>query len=140
MAKSKAPSIAGFVFKCIWLTFALVMWIIGLVIFLQNLNSDFFAGWFIFGALCIVPILGDVLPLVFWVGVSGAIESAFRFDIEVTETSVTATNHPVRGFILGLIGGIIGALLIGPVWLLVRIIIYVITTVKYAIFLFGSRV
>lgn len=119
----KTKTIGGIVFYSIWLVISLVLWIGGLGEFREALNGDdAFATWFVWGALCIIPIIIPVFKMIFASTKDGARDGANTYSASVTGNTVQVQNHPIRGAIYGLIGGIIGGLLVGPVVLALYII------------------
>ena len=130
MAKKKdeIKSVAGLVFKSIWLVIALVFFFAGMTMFTGDKT---FEGWLMWGLFCLFPMLGAVIRDAFVSGKRGARRGANMYTATVDSTSVTVSNHPFREALIEIAGTIIAAVLIGPLTLGVKILFAVIAIIKF---------
>lgn len=134
MAKRKEePSKKGLILKSIWLGIAVVFFILGLWVFLANKEDRGFGAWLGAGAICGVPVIWDMLKLIGGSAMQGLRDGANTYSATVSDTSITVQNHPIRGLILGILVGIFMTLLIGLVWLALRILLTIITIISFAV-------
>ena len=117
--REKAKLIFNIVFYSIWLIFALVLWIHGLTKFRET--SDF-GTWVAWGAICIFPIIIPILKLVFSSAKDGMRNGANEYTASVSGNNIYIRNHPIRGAVIGLLAGVFGGLLVGPVMLAIYIL------------------
>ena len=119
------------VLRGVWLTLAMLCLALGIYLFVAigftGNDANPFLGYIAFGAMCCAPIIGTIFMMIWDNSREGYIDGSNEYTttVTVTEYSATATttNHPIRGFLLGLLGGIIGSLLIGPLLLVVFIVV-----------------
>lgn len=137
MAKRKVlvATVPNLVFKCIWFVFAAVFFGIGLGYFLSNKDAQGFLAWLGAGGICCVPVLTDIIKMVLDAGKEGARKGANDYTVTVTSSSVRVRNHPVSGFIFGILGGLIGSALIGLVYLGIKLIICLIEIIRIVVYL-----
>lgn len=134
----------------VWTIFASICFITGLVIFIIMLNGNngsgdakFDAltggilGWLIWGGICTLPILGNLLRETLFHGAIGAEQGSHEYTSEAEYDGhvvvVRTRNHTVSGFFTGLIGGLIGGVLVGPIIIarsIIRQIIYIVKCSK----------
>lgn len=127
----KALLISKIVFKAIWLAFAILFWVVGLLMFLSQRDiGEGFGGWLFWGGFCIFPCLIDVIKGVIDSAKQGWNDGANDYSASVSDTHVTVQNHPFRGAILGIISGIFGGLLIGPVLVVIKVLKAIIDIIK----------
>lgn len=121
---------AGLVMKIIWMVIAVGCLAGGIfTLTSEEVASEFFVRWLIAGGISCIPIIWTMLKLIGRSARAGAIDGANTY----TVTSSSVTNHPIRGFFLGLLGGLIAALLIGLIVLAVFIIGNLISIIVYAV-------
>jgi len=126
----KAKKISGIVFYGIWLVVSLLLWIAGLMIFLNYMGSgDEFIYWFLWGILCVFPIIIPILKEAFDSAKKGARDGANRYTATQSGNTIHIENHPFRGAIKGFLVGIIAGILIGPVLLVIYFIKNILTLI-----------
>ncbi len=103
----------------IWYVIAIVFCLIGLVIYLKNKN---FSHWMIWGGLCCVPVLGTMLKFIFGMTRDGARDGANNYTVNVSDSSVSVSNHPFSTAIIYLILACIFSLIGGPIVLGINMI------------------
>lgn len=110
---TKAKVVSSIVFKSIWLVLAIGLWIGGLVAF--NSNEDKLAGWFIWGGLCSICVIWTLLKNAGKSAKKGARDGANDYTITDHGSHYVVENHPLRGAIIGFVGGLIGGVAIGQI-------------------------
>ena len=102
--------------KIIWTAIAVVLWVVGLVIFTNYLKGENgLAGYLIWGALCAVCTIKSVMSGAKKEGVKGRRRGANDYTVTDNGSHYTVQNHPLRGAITGFIGGLIGGVIAGPI-------------------------
>lgn len=136
--KSKPIEITILVGNSIWLLVSVVLFGVGLGVFIYQINNElaWYWAWLIFGAFCVIPCIRYIWIAVVTQTKKGYIEGAndYTTTVTVSSTSVSARtqNHPIRGAIIGFLGGILGGLIAGPVATLFIIITYITKVIKQA--------
>lgn len=121
--REKAKVITKIVFKSLWILISLGLWIFGIAIFINAINSgEYFVGWFGWCMLCTPAVLGSILATMVRGTRIGWRDGANTYSATVDSTSVTVQNHPLRGALIGLVGGLIGGVLVGPITLAIKTI------------------
>lgn len=116
--REKAKTIAGIVFKSLWILISLGLWIFGITVFIDYINSEAgVLGWFVWGLICTPAILGSVFGTAVGTTRSGWRSGANTYSATVDSNSVTVENHPFRGAITGFIGGLLAGVAMGPITL-----------------------
>ena len=138
MAKKKdvITSVPELVFKSIWLAIALLLYFVGMAIFLQDKT---FGMWIAWGFVCAIPTLGDVIRSAVVEGRRGAVKGANTYTATVSSNSVTVQNHPFREALIGILVSIFASLLAGPVVLALKILTIVIQIVFFVIALVKTK-
>ena len=108
--RKKIQSIAGLVWKCIWLVFAILFLTAGLYIFFQQQTFGF---WLACGFACSFPIIGIPLKMMFNMFRDGARAGARDYEVSVSSSSVTVQNHPFRTALVYLVLTTIFCLAVG---------------------------
>ena len=117
-----------FVIRCVWIVFALVLWIVALNMVTQTTDES---AWFMAGLICLIPIAWPVIKFILRAAGVGFAVGASRWDIDLTNGRIY--NHGLGG---GLIVGLIAVILCivaGLVILPIYWIIYAIGTTKLGI-------
>ena len=130
MAKKKdeITSMAGFVFKCIWLAIALLMFFAGMAGFLGEKS---FGMWLFWGFCCAFPMIVQVIRDAINSAKKGAREGANQYTITQTSSTITVQNHPFKQAVISLIVSIFASILMGPIFLGLNIILAIIQIVNY---------
>ena len=134
----KAKLIAGIVFHSIWLFISVILWIFGLIAFIELKDSEGFGAWAMWGFVCAIPIVGSILKMAISAGRSNARDGERVYSAEVVGNTVYFRNHAWSygfwGFVIALILGVILGQLILPLFI-VRSVKYLIAagrTLKYS--------
>ncbi len=129
-------SVAGLVFKSIWLAFALIMFFVGMAMFLKDRT---FGNWMLWGVCCMFPMLGNVIRDAVLEARKGARRGANTYTATVDSSSVTVQNHPFREALIGIVISIFVSLLLGPVALGVAMLTTIIQIVCFVIVLVKTK-
>ncbi|MBQ9121823.1 MAG: hypothetical protein IJY12_05645 [Clostridia bacterium] len=114
----KAKIISGITFRAIWLVPAVVCWIMGLVHFTQNKDSDgVFPAWAMWGAYCVIFVIVTILRMALGLGKDEARKGANEYTATRVGNTVYVSNHPIRSAIFGFLGGLVIGFLAGPIFL-----------------------
>ncbi len=132
-------TVAGLVFKCVWLFIALIVFFHGLTMFLSYGEDEKFSGWLIWGGICCIPIIFEVIKDIFSGLKSGWAQGANDYTATIDSSSVTVENHPFMGAIVGLIGSIFCCVLIGPIFLGFKIIQAIFLILPFVISLISKK-
>ena len=123
--------------RALWLVFSIVMWIIMLVIFLQNKE---FANWMMWGGICTVCMIPTAIRFI-WGSTKTGYRSGAR-DITGhlnSDGRVTFSDNRYGAALVSFIVSIIVFLVIGPVLLPILCVINAIVIVKDTLRLIFSR-
>lgn len=125
----RATSVAVIVFRSVWSLFAIGFWVVGLVGFANAAGVD---TWFMWGAMCAVPLCIHILRQAIASAREGARRGSREYTVTYDEYSNTArvTDNSGSGCLLGFLGGVLGGLLIGPLLLPVYTVLAIITVVR----------
>lgn len=126
---SRKGAIARIIFCSIWLAVALLLFFLGLSLFIEAADRGF-GDWLVFGIMCCFPVIGTVIKTVVKGAKSGWKEGANTYDVTVSQNSVTVSNHPFRQAILSIIASLFCCLIAGPIILVFFVIINVIDLIK----------
>ena len=122
-----------FVIRCIWIIFALVIWIIALNAVLNPAShSDTSGVWFEAGFLCLIPIIWPVLKFILRAAGVGFAVGSSQWDIDFSNGRIY--NHGIGGAIITGIIAIVLVVFAGLVILPIYWVIYVIGTIKLGIY------
>ena len=125
----KAKLIAGLVFNSIWLLVSVLLWIFGLIGFIEMVDSEGFSAWAIWGFMCAIPIAGSILKMAISAGRSNARDGERVYSAEVVGNTVYFRNHAWSygfwGFVISLIVGVILGQVILPIFI-IRAIKYIV--------------
>ena len=139
----RSYGIVGVVFRGIWLTFASLCLVFGIVMIATQIGSMGFGAWVIGGIICCLPILGIIFSFVRDNYHSGREEGSRHYTttVTVTDTHVYAntTNHPFLYGILWMVVALFLCALIGPLLLFGLMIPKTIHFVRNIIDLAASR-
>lgn len=128
--RKKIQSIAGLVWKCIWLFFASICLAAGLMMFFQG---QAFGDWMMCGFACSFPIIWIPLKMMFTMFRDGARQGARDYEVSVSSSYVTVQNHPFRTALVWLVLTTIFCLAVGPFILTYKIIEAIIDIVVYVV-------
>ena len=109
---SHAASVAIIVFRAIWVVIATVLWIMGLVYFVDDTRV---LTWFAWGVMCAIPLCVQIIKNAVDSARRGAYEGSREYTITYYDTHAEVRDHSASGCLWGFVGGILGGLLIGPV-------------------------
>lgn len=124
-----------FVIRCVWIVFALVIWIIALNAVLNpNIHSDTAGVWFEAGFLCLIPIIWPVIKFILRAAGVGFAVGSSQWDIDFSNGRIY--NHGIGGAIITGIIAVVLAIFAGLIILPIYWIIYVVGTVKLGIYAF----
>ena len=124
---NKSKLLIKVIFKSIWLAFAVLVLIAGLIAFISLIkDGEGWAGWFGWGVLCAMLTIVNTFKTIF----SGARQGARDGTNHYTYSNGYISNHPFLGALFGFIIGIVVALLLGPIYLLVRVILVLPTFIE----------
>lgn len=134
MAKKKQgiKSVAGLVFKSIWLVFAAIMFAGGSMFFFR---AKSFSNWLIWGVFCLFPMLGSVIRDIIVSAREGARRGANSYTVSVSGNTATVSNHPFREAIISIVVSIFASILMGPVALGVYMLVAIIQIICFVIVL-----
>lgn len=108
-----------FIFNCIWLVLALVIWIIALVMFV-NSEEDGFVSWLASGGLCLIPILLPFFRFLINMIRNGSFKGSQTYDVNYSYGHVTFSNRRfLYGFLyllLGILLGLFAGLIVLPIY------------------------
>lgn len=132
MAKKREgiQTIAGFVWKCVWLIFAAIMMFGGLYVFFQQKTFGF---WLVGGFFCSIPVIGFHLKTMFNSMRDGARRGSKDYEVSVSSSAVTVQNHPFRTALVSLVITTIFCLLIGVFYLAFKMILAIIDIVVFIV-------
>ena len=138
MAKKKdqITSVAGLVFKSVWLVIAVILFITGMLGFLRDKS---FGMWMAWGFCCLIPMLGNVIRDIIVSGNRGARRGANTYTASVDSTGVTVSNHPFREALIEIVATILASLLLGPIALGFKMLVTVIQIVSFSVTLAKSK-
>ena len=108
----KTKKISSLVFHGLWLALSLTLWCAGLICFCRDAN---FGIWMVWGIMCMPPIIVPMLKEVSKQARIGRRRGANQYTATTSGNTIYVKNHPLQGAILGIIGGIIGCLIAGPI-------------------------
>ena len=108
----KTKDIITIIFHGIWLVAAGIFWIGGLIIFLANKDAE---TWFLWGIRCAVLVIIPLIRALIDTVKKGAREGANEYTATIDGDTIHVRNHPIRGAVWALFGGILGAFLISPI-------------------------
>lgn len=110
----RAASIAFVVFRVIWLIAAVVLWIGGLVYFIERTE---FLSWLAWGMACAIPLCVQIIKNTVDSARRGAHEGSHEYTITYSPDTgnVDVRDHSASGCLWGLLGGLFGGILVGPV-------------------------
>ena len=117
-----------FVIRCVWLAFALILWIVALNMVTKASDES---AWFMAGLICLIPIAWPVIKFILRAAGVGFAVGASRWDIDFTNGHIY--NHGLSG---GLIVGLIAVVLCivaGLIILPIYWVIYAVGTTKLGI-------
>ena len=116
--------------KIIWLVLAIALWVTGLILFTNN--PDKLAGYLIWGALCTICTIKQVMSTAKKGAKDGRRKGANEYSITDNGSHYTVQNHPLRGAIIGFIAGILAGVLMGPILVPIYSITNVLLIIKIA--------
>lgn len=121
---SRAGSIAVIVLRILWIIFAVLLWISGLVMFRDDTSFGMWFGW---GAICAIPMCVRIIRQAFASAREGAVRGSREYTVSYSSLSDTyhVSDNSGSGCLWGFVGGLLGGIVIGPVLLP----FYVVTTV-----------
>lgn len=134
---NRNEGIADFVVRCVWLVFALVMWIIAFNMFKQSTNSD---DYLMIGFMCLIPMALPTLRFI-WRVVRGAGNiGAQTWDVGITASGhIYASNHRFLYSVIALVV-VVAVCLAGGLFILpVYWIYFAICTAIVGFRVFGHR-
>ena len=131
--KKGIQSIAGLIFKSIWLAVALFFFAIGITMFVLYKDTMGFGAWLVCGFACLIPRLGVVIKETFSDAKKGARRGANDYTATVDSTGVTVKNHVFSGMITSIIAAIFVSLLFGVIVLGIEIIEAAIDVIRFSI-------
>lgn len=132
--KEKSKKVTKIVFNCIWLVISLILWICGLIAFLEKKDQDALGAWLSWGGICVIPVLIPILKWSLHSGKTGARDGANTYTATDNGDSIHIQNHPIRGAIVGFLVGLALGILAGPAVLGFYIVKITIETVKTIIY------
>ncbi len=110
---TKKQIIGQLVKSIIWLLIAGFCWSAGLSLFLSNGKG--FGNWILWGIFSCLPIIKMTIKNISKTAKDGAKDGSRHYTATISSDKVTVKNHTVRGFILGIIGGVLGSAIVGPI-------------------------
>ena len=124
-----AMYIAKVTFKSIWLVFASLFFIVGIVL-AKEMGG--FGGWMIGGFACTFPLVADLIKEMAKGGKQGEIEGANTYYVRDWGSSLTISNNPQLGWLKGIILSGIVFIAAGLIWLPGKMIAAIIDIVSYS--------
>ena len=128
--RKKITSIAGLVWKIIWLVFASICLAGGLIVFFQEKTFGF---WLVGGFMCSFPVLGFHLKTIFKSARAGARHGADDYEVSVSSTAITVGNHPIRTALVWFVLTAIFCLLIGVFYLAFKMLLAIIDIIVFIV-------
>ena len=124
----KTKSIISLSLKTAWLVAGIVLWILGLFMFLDHKE---FLRWMAWGILCTPFIIPFLISMISDGAKSGRHQGANSYTAKDCGTHIRVENHPLRGALVGGVIGLVIGVLAGPIF-------YPITAAKKTISLVGN--
>lgn len=113
----KSILLVKIILKSLWLLFAGLIFIGGLIMFIDaTKEDDGWTAWFAWGTACALITLINTIKTIITSIKGGAEEGADTYTYENGYIS----NHPFLGALFGIFFGIFAAILLGPLYLLVK--------------------
>lgn len=109
---TRAASIAMIVFRSIWVIASIILWVMGLVYFIDDTR---FMTWFAWGVMCAIPLCVQIIRNAIDSAREGAHEGSHEYTITYYDNHAEIRNNSTSGCFWGFVGGLIGGLLVGPV-------------------------
>ena len=107
----------------------MVLWIFGLIGFIELKDTEGFGAWAMWGFVCAIPIAGSILKMAISAARSNARDGENVYSAEVVGNTVYFRNHAWSygfwGFVIALIVGVILGQIILP-YFVIRAIKYII--------------
>ena len=127
---------AGFIFKIIWLAVASFLFFMGLTMFLQTKD---FGSWMLWGAVCIIPIIGDIIRTIVSNTKKESAKGSREYTATVSSSGVSVKNNSFRNGLMSLVASIIISLLVGPIFLGIKMLTAVIEILSFVIALISTK-
>jgi len=113
----KAWLLIKIIIKIIWVTFAVFLFIGGLIMFIDGVKEgDGWMTWFAWGTGCAVLTIFNTIKTIVTSIKEGAEDGANDY----TYNNGYISNHPFLGALMGLAVGILASMLVGPIYLLYK--------------------
>lgn len=132
----KASLIAKIVFFSVWGIFAILFWIVGMTLFLEEKTLG---TWLMWGFCTAFPLCITIAKSAWDGAKKGAQDGANQYTATISSNSVTVSNHPYRGAFMGLITGLLAGIAAGPIVLPVYVIKAILTIITAAFNLKGAK-
>ena len=117
---SKTKLLTLFIAHCVWLTLALVIWIISLVGYLNATGNDTTSAWFASGAICLIPMLLPFFRFVINMARSGGNKGANTYDIDISYNRINVSNrrwlYTIIYLVVAVALGILAGLIVLPIY------------------------
>ncbi|MBQ2794099.1 MAG: hypothetical protein IKL79_00440 [Clostridia bacterium] len=109
---TRAASIAVIVFRAVWTVVATLLWILGLIYFIDDTR---FMTWFAWGVMCAIPLCVEIIKNAIDSARRGAHRGSHEYTITYYDTHAEVRDNSASGCLWGFVGGLLGGLFIGPV-------------------------
>ena len=109
----KAKHISIITFQSIWLGAAALFYFLGLYMFKQT--SSAFGAWMLWGAFCVPVIIPFILRTAKKSSADGARQGANTYTASSYGNTISVSNHPFMGAVIGFFLGIFVGIAAGPI-------------------------
>ena len=103
------------------------------------LQTKDFGSWMLWGAVCIIPIIGDIIRTIVSNTKKESAKGSREYTATVSSSGVSVKNNSFRNGLMSLVASIIISLLVGPIFLGIKMLTAVIEILSFVIALFSTK-